>query len=159
VQQIRLNPTVTQNVVTYNVRISLQNPEQILLPGMTAYVNIAIAKADDVLMVPNAALRFKPADADEKKTGNAAGNGTATQTQSGSAERGNRKGRKHDGTSGTVYVVDGKTIRPVAVELGITDNRMTEISGGELKAGDVVVVGEKPTGDPSKPSSVGMRLF
>ena len=159
VQQIRLNPTVTQNVVTYNVRISLQNPEQILLPGMTAYVNIAIAKADDVLMVPNAALRFKPVDADEKKTGNAAGNGTATQTQNGSAEQGNRKGRKHDGNSGTVYVVDGKTIRPVAVELGITDNRMTEISSGELKAGDVVVVGEKPTGDPSKPSSVGMRLF
>lgn len=159
VQQIRLNPTVTQNVVTYNVRISLQNPEQILLPGMTAYVNIAIAKANDVLMVPNAALRFKPADSDEKKTGNAAGNGTATQTQSGSAERGNRKGRKHDGTSGTVYVVDGRSIRPVAVDLGITDNRMTEISGGELKAGDVVVVGDKPTGDPSKPSSVGMRLF
>ncbi|MBP6712231.1 MAG: efflux RND transporter periplasmic adaptor subunit, partial [Propionivibrio sp.] len=113
----------------------------------------------DVLMVPNAALRFKPADADEKKTGNATGNGTDTQTQNGAAERGNRKGRKHDGTSGTVYVVDGKTIRPVAVELGITDNRMTEISSGELKAGDIVVVGEKPTGDPSKPSSVGMRLF
>ena len=161
VQQIRLNPTVTQNVVTYNVRISLQNPEQILLPGMTAYVNIAIAKAADVLMVPNAALRFKPAGADEKT----AGNGADTPTQNGSSsgsqgrDRKNGKGRKHDGNSGTVYVVDGKTIRPVAVELGITDNRMTEIAGGELKAGDIVVVGERPTGDPSKPSSVGMRLF
>jgi HlyD family secretion protein len=126
---------------------------------MTAYVNIAIAKADDVLMVPNAALRFKPADADEKTAGNATGNGADTPTQNGSAERGNRKARKHDGNSGTLYVVDGKAIRPVAVELGITDNRMTEISGGDLKAGDVVVVGEKPTGDPSKPSSVGLRLF
>ena len=65
VQQIRLNPTTTQNVVTYNVRISLQNPDEILLPGMTAYVNIAVAKRDDVLMVPNAALRFKPAEAEE----------------------------------------------------------------------------------------------
>ena len=51
VQQIRLNPTVQQNVVTYNVRVSLQNPEQILLPGMTAYVNIAVARRDDALLV------------------------------------------------------------------------------------------------------------
>jgi HlyD family secretion protein len=70
VQQIRLNPTNQQNVVTYNVRINVANPEQVLLPGMTAYVNIAVAQHNDVLMVPNAALRFKPADAAEKKPEN-----------------------------------------------------------------------------------------
>ena len=62
VQQIRLNPTTQQNVVTYNVRVSLSNPEHILLPGMTAYVSIGVASRHDVLLVPNAALRFKPAD-------------------------------------------------------------------------------------------------
>ncbi len=161
VQQIRLNPTVTQNVVTYNVRISLQNPDQILLPGMTAYVNIAIARAEDVLTVPNAALRFKPPESSDKA---AAANGSASPSN-GSADsaerRDQRKGGrgKRDGNGGTVYVVESGAIRPVAVELGITDNRMTEITGGELKAGAMVVVGEKPTGDPSKPRSVGMRLF
>jgi HlyD family secretion protein len=60
VKQIRLNPTTQQNVVTYNVVVAVDNPDQILLPGMTAYVNIAVDKAKDVLLVPNAALRFKP---------------------------------------------------------------------------------------------------
>ena len=157
VQQIRLNPTVTQNVVTYNVRISLQNPDQILLPGMTAYVNIAIAKADDVLMVPTAALRFKPAESIEKP---AASNGDSASTEGADRREGRKaRHRKHDGNSGTVYVVEGDAIRPVTVELGITDNRMTEITGGDLKDGAMVIVGERPTGDPSKPRSVGMRLF
>jgi len=70
VQQIRLNPTNTQNVVTYNVRITVENPDQILLPGMTAYVNIGVQKREGTLLVPNAALRFKPADAPEKKPEN-----------------------------------------------------------------------------------------
>ncbi|MFT3850573.1 MAG: efflux RND transporter periplasmic adaptor subunit [Propionivibrio sp.] len=158
VQQIRLNPTVTQNVVTYNVRISLQNPDQILLPGMTAYVNIAIAQADDVLTVPNAALRFKPPEKAAEANGDVA---PSNGPPDGADRREGRKGKrgKNDGNSGTVYIVEGKTIRPVAVELGITDNRTTEITGGELKAGDLLIVGERPTGDPSKPSSLGMRLF
>lgn len=62
VQQIRLNPTNTQNVVTYNVRINVANPDHLLLPGMTAYVNIGVQKREGTLLVPNAALRYKPAD-------------------------------------------------------------------------------------------------
>ena len=151
VQQIHMNATVLQNVVTYNVRVSLQNPEQILLPGMTAYVNIAVARRDDALMVPNAALRFKPADADEK--GSAARNGGAN-----GERRGDARGKKRDGASGTVYVIDGKALKPLRIELGITDNRTTEVVGGELKAGDQVIVGEN-TAPGGKPSSVGMRLF
>ncbi|WP_319244221.1 efflux RND transporter periplasmic adaptor subunit [uncultured Propionivibrio sp.] len=155
VQQVRMNATVTQNVVTYNVRISLQNPDHMLLPGMTAYVNIAVARRDDVLVVPNAALRFKPADAADKRE-DAAGNSNGNGSPSGEESR--AKGRKRDQRSGTVYVIDGKTIKPVAVQIGITDNRNTEISGGDLKAGDRVVVGDAP-GAAGKPSSVGVRLF
>ncbi|MGV0951030.1 MAG: efflux RND transporter periplasmic adaptor subunit, partial [Azonexus sp.] len=70
VQQIRLNPTNQQNVVTYNVRVNVANPDHLLLPGMTAYVNIGVAKRQGVLLVPNGALRFKPADAAEKKAEN-----------------------------------------------------------------------------------------
>ena len=151
VQQIRMNATVLQNVVTYNVRVSLENPDQILLPGMTAYVNIGVARRDNVLMVPNTALRFKPPEADEKASGapkNGANNGEAK-----------AKGKKRDGTSGTVYVTDGKVLKPVPIQLGITDNRNTEVVGGEPKAGDKVIVGENTASSSGKPSSVGMRLF
>ena len=72
VQQIRLNPTNVQNVVTYNVRVSFDNADHILLPGMTAYVTIAVAQRKDVLQVPNAALRFKPSDVEREKEEKAA---------------------------------------------------------------------------------------
>ena len=68
------------------------------------------------------------------------------------------KGKKRDGQSGTVYVLAGDELKPVAVQLGITDNRNTEVVGGDLKEGDRVVTGENGSND-KKPSSVGMRMF
>ena len=151
VQQIRLNPTTTQNVVTYNVRVSLQNPDQTLLPGMTAYVNIAVDQRQGTLMVPNAALRFKPADSAEK---------TAEKPAAGATPgEGRGKGKKRDTSSGTVYVLDGDTIKPVSLRIGITDNRNTEVVEGELKPGDRIILGEKTPTAANKPSSVGMRMF
>lgn len=159
VQQIRLNPTNQQNVVTYNVRVNVANPELVLLPGMTAYVNIAVQKREKVLLVPNAALRFKPADAADKKPEN--GQKTASTAAPGTplaGAPGEKKGKKRDGQSGTVYVLEGEEIKPVSVQLGITDNRNTEVVGGELKEGDRIVLGENgSSGKP--PSSVGMRMF
>ena len=180
VQQIRLNPTNQQNVVTYNVRINVANPDHVLLPGMTAYVNIGVAKREDVLLVPNGALRFKPADAAEKKAENGqkpASTAPGTKPPGGATMApgmgagmdgggmagkgpGEKKGKKRDGQSGTVHVLDGDEIRAVSVQLGITDNRNTEIVGGDLKEGDRVVTGENASGSGSgKPSSVGMRMF
>ena len=151
VQQIRLNPTTTQNVVTYNVRVSLQNPDQTLLPGMTAYVNIAVDQRQDTLMVPNAALRFKPADSTEK---------TAEKPAAGATPGAGRgKGKRRDTSSGTVYLLDGDTIKPVSLRIGITDNRNTEVVEGELKPGDRIILGEKTPATANKPSSVGMRMF
>jgi HlyD family secretion protein len=167
VQQIRLNPTNQQNVVTYNVRINVANPEEILLPGMTAYVNIGVQKREGVLLVPNAALRFKPADAADKKSENGQKNGPTVASAptpgsgagaEGSGPKGPGKGKKRDGQSGTVYVLVGEEIKPVSVQLGITDNRNTEIVGGELKEGDRIVTGENTNG-VKPPSSVGMRMF
>ena len=163
VQQIRLNPTTTQNVVTYNVRVSLENPDHILLPGMTAYVNIGVAQRKDVLLVPNAALRFKPAEADEAaadKGGEkpAAASGPGGAPRNGNAGDGKGRGKKREGNNGRVYVVEGRTIKPVQVQIGITDNRNTEVLGGELKPGDTVVIGDAPS-VATKPSSVGVRLF
>ena len=166
VQQIRLNPTNTQNVVTYNVRVTVANPDHLLLPGMTAYVNIAVQKREGVLLAPNAALRFKPAEAAGKKPENgqkpastATGPGMGADMAGGApGGAGDKKGKKRDAQSGTVYVLDGGEIRPVSVQLGITDNRNTEIVGGDLNAGERVVTGENSNG-AKPPSSVGMRMF
>ena len=167
VQQIRLNPTTQQNVVTYNVRVSLSNPDHLLLPGMTAYVSIGVASREDALLVPNAALRFKPSETNGSGGGNGdkpasgappAGGPSAT-SGSGGAGEARGKGKKRDTASGTVYVIDQGELKPVSVQLGITDSRNTEVLGGELKAGDKVIIGENIASNGGKPSSVGMRLF
>ncbi len=60
VREVRMNPTTVQNVVTYDAVIEFQNPDLKLFPGMTAYVAVPVATVEDVLEVPNAALRYKP---------------------------------------------------------------------------------------------------
>ena len=72
-----------------------------------------------------------------------------------------KRGKKRDGASGTVYILQGKALKPVSVTLGITDNRNTEVLGGELKAGDKVVVGEGQAEENAsgKKSTVHMRMF
>lgn len=146
VKQIRLNPTIQSNVVTYDVVVSVENPEQKLLPGMTAYVNIVVAERKDVLNVPNAALRFRPAEQAK---------GAGQKPPAGEK-------KKRDPAAGTVYVLDGDQLRPVQVTLGITDNRNTEITGGDLKAGDRVVTGDNIAGAAgAKPVTPGgpPRMF
>lgn len=142
VRQIRLNPTTQQNVVTYDVVVEVDNPDEILLPGMTAYVSIVVAQRKDVLTVPNAALRFKPSEPPAAKPGEA-------------------QRRKREAGSGMVHVLEGGKLRPVSVALGITDNRNTEVIGGDLKPGDLVVVAENqatPEAD-GRPNAMRMRMF
>lgn len=154
VRQVRLNSTTQQNVVTYNVVVSVENPEQVLLPGMTAYVNIVVDKRKAALLVPNAALRFKPADA----------SAAAKSEEKGSRPSGEKQmKRKRDAASGTVYVLRNSELKPVSVTLGITDNRSTEVVGGDLKAGDLVAVGDAlPAGGGAAQAgskTVGLRMF
>ncbi len=191
VKLIRLNPTTVSNVVTYDAVINVDNPEQILLPGMTAYVNIAVTERKAVLLVPNAALRFKPANAETQKP--AANQTPASGQKAGAPNSGGRpggsanvdaakpkdekrlmkplanqlseqttltkslvmSGHPRDVFSGKVYVLEQGQLKPVSVTLGITDNRNTEITGGELKAGDQIVIGEAQASD--KPASTGAR--
>jgi HlyD family secretion protein len=164
VKEVRLNPTSQQNVVTYDVVINVDNPEKILLPGMTAYVTIVVAERKDVLLVPNAALRFKPASSDIKKP-SAGQTSESKNSVDRPASTGGAKTSKHkrDGFSGKVYILLKKDeLKPVNVSLGITDNRNTEIVDGDLKAGDQIVVGEAQAGGNSQSSSsspMRMRLF
>ena len=112
--------------------------------------------------LPNAALRYKPADAGEKAKENGPNSAsTATGAPGAGSGAGNgagKPGKKRDSQSGTVYVLAGDEIKPVSVQIGITDNRNTELISGELKAGDRVITGENTVAN-KKPSSVGMRMF
>lgn len=147
VKQVRLNPTITSNVVTYNVVVSVDNPDLILLPGMTAYVNIEVATHNDVLLAPNAALRFKP-KLDEPQDTRAAGAPRTARKKSGNP----------DSPSGKVYILQQQELQPVPVGLGISDGRFTEIMTEELKEDDRVVVGEVGNGDQQGPG-MRMRMF
>lgn len=149
VHQVRLNPTTQQNVVTYNVVVAVDNPDQKLMPGMTAYVNITVAQRQDVLMLPNAALRFRPADA----------TGRPGKPQGDNKPNPGRGKDKADSTSmGTVYVLENSQPKPLRVAVGITDNRFTEVVGDEIKEGAAVIVEDRQP--PAKASaSAGVRLF
>jgi len=131
VKQIRLNPTNTANVVTYNIVVSVDNPDQKLLPGMTAYVNITFAKHDNVLLVPNAALRYRPKNEEtmmalkkeDKKT--------------------DKPKAEDDGLArGKVYILKDNKPQMVRVKTSITNGKFTEIISSELKANDLVITGD-----------------
>lgn len=145
VKQVRLNPTTQSNVVTYDVVVAVDNPDQILLPGMTAYVNIVVDQRQNALTVPNAALRYKPADLTPAKAGTKGNNGPK---------------KKRDAGSATVYVLDGGKPRAINIKIGITDNRNTEVLTGELKPGNIVIIGENlPTADNASGNAPRMRMF
>jgi HlyD family secretion protein len=137
---VRLNATTLQNVVSYDVVVAVDNPEQILMPGMTAYVNVEVAQRKDVLVVPNAALRFRPAEAGEV------------------AARGKAQSRGEMRT-GTIYVLEGGSLRAVPVGMGITDGRVTEIASGDLKVGDLVIVGAQESAVETTQSTLRLRAF
>jgi HlyD family secretion protein len=124
VKQIRLNPINQQNVITYDVVVAVSNPDLKLMPGMTAYVSFVIQERSNVLLVPNAALRFKPRDTER----NGKRPGTA------------KRERSAKPTGARVFVVRTDGITPVPVQIGITDGRYSEVVSGDLKAGDRVVL-------------------
>ena len=132
VKQVRLNATTVSNVVTYDVVVTLQNPDEILAPGMTAYVNVIIAEKKNSLVVPNAALRFKPTDSTSKEVSD------AQKQQAGMKARKEKK----ESNMGVVYVFENGVPKAIKVTTGITDNRLTEIVSDTLKEGDKIILEE-----------------
>jgi HlyD family secretion protein len=135
VSQIRMNPTTVQNVVTYDAVIEFENRDLKLFPGMTAYVTIPVATAENVEKVPNAALRFKPPMEPDAVRAIYAKNGIDVAR----AEPAKRETRTE---KGVVWKLTGDNkIEPVEVVLGITDHTFTEVSkvlAGSLQVGDEV---------------------
>jgi HlyD family secretion protein len=115
VVEIRKAPEVVQNVVTYTVVIAVDNPDLMLLPGMTALIRIAIDARRGVPVIPNSALRYAPPGASDGVSGPHA------------------------------WMLDHGSPVPVSIETGLSDGAATEIVGGPLAIGDRVIVGEIAT--------------
>ncbi|MDD5181259.1 MAG: efflux RND transporter periplasmic adaptor subunit, partial [Gallionellaceae bacterium] len=116
VRQVRLNPTTQQNVVTYDVVVAVDNADQALMPGMTAYVSIIVAQRKEALLVPNAALRFRSG---ETKPGAGKPRGD-NKVQGNSKEgRGKERGATDPGRTGAVYVLENGQVKPVRIAAGI----------------------------------------
>jgi HlyD family secretion protein len=155
VSQIRMNPTTVQSVVTYDTIIEFANPELKLFPGMTAYVTIPVATAQNVLKLPNTALRYKPPmpaeevlalyqrygieDAEGQR-----GADSAAEESGALARAAQNMPRAPKAETAVVWKLHpDNSMEPVKVSLGITDHAYTEaraILKGELKEGDDVII-------------------
>lgn len=147
VDKIRLNATMTNNVVTYTVEVTTDNFSGKLLPYLTAAVSFDVGVHTNVLLVPNAALRWRP---------------QPSQITPGVQLDTNEKGRRKKDTaeSGTVWMRDGDRVRPIKVKIGWSDATNSEVSGDELDAGAEVVVGEvRPTDNGSASNPFAPKMF
>lgn len=180
VSQVRMNATTVQNVVTYDTIIEFDNPDTKLFPGMTAYVSIPVATVQDVVKIPNGALRFKPdMKAEEiralyakygieagqgERAGGAENNGgnvmaAAPNRPSGQPGGGGdsapTRGRRLDVTIVWKLKPDG-TLEPVQLRTGITDRTFTQMVQalrGTLKEGDLLVTGSNVSRGASAPGT------
>ncbi len=151
IAQIRLNPTTIQNVVTYPVVVEAANPDLKLLPGMTANISFQVEKREDVIKVPNAALRFFPKkenvrpedqklleggikdDDDEKKEEQ------KHRSAAEKAEAKRKRNRRH------VWVAENELLKAIEIETGISDSQFTELVSGDVKKGMKLVSGTTKT--------------
>ncbi|MGE5219378.1 MAG: efflux RND transporter periplasmic adaptor subunit, partial [Chloroflexota bacterium] len=136
-KQVRYGPETVQGVVTYKTLLSVDNSDLALRPGMTATANITVNRAADVILVPNAALRFSPPAAQE----------TARTSESlisrlfprpprapRTPETGDAKGKQQ-----RVWILRDGQPWAVSVVTGSTDGVMTEIVGGDIALGSTVI--------------------
>lgn len=135
IRQVRLAPINVQNVVTYNVVVAVDNKDLRLKPGMTANVSIVVAQKDDVLKVPNAALRFVPPRVEQVGR-----EGMPVKTQGG--QRATPPGGSLLSPSRSIWKQGAEgELESLQVQTGISDGSSTEIISGSLSEGDEVIIG------------------
>jgi HlyD family secretion protein len=135
VRQIRNAPQTVQNVVTYDAVIDVDNAELKLKPGMTANVTFVYAEKEDVLRIPNAALRFRPSPDLLAAAGTGAGSGNAGAARGAKAPARGAETRDQR----TIWILrDGKP-SGVRIRTGISDGSLTEVTEGEVQPGDPVI--------------------
>ena len=154
IYQVRVNPTTTQNVVTYTVVVESGNPQRKLLPGMTAKLSFQIETHQKVLKIPNAALRFYPkpeqvrpedrelleGTGDDSASGDEAKVSDANRSAAERAEANQKRNRRH------VWVEDGDFLRAIEIVVGLSDSRYTELASGAVEEEEELVTGVKSHG-------------
>jgi HlyD family secretion protein len=126
VTEIRMSPIIFQNVVTYDTIISVDNSSLKLKPGMTANISILVGRAENVLRVSNAALRFTPSE--------------ITRGEMDKKAIIDRKFSKKSNTH--IWILDHEKLKQVPIRLGIGDDNFTHIAEGDVREGQEVVVAE-----------------
>ena len=156
VHQVRNAPTVVQNVVTYDAVVRIDNKELLLKPGMTANVQFLVNRKEDVLTVPNMAIRFKPPDQKDeaqdlmRREQSRAAPTLGARRTSRAPGGGGGGGSTRGGRRVTLYLLSAGKALPIEVQLGITDGSKTEVREGELKENDLVIIGMASAGTPSQ---------
>ena len=142
VSQVRLQPVVAQNVVSYTTMIDVENSDLALKPGMTATVRIETARNDDTLQVPAAAVRFRPTADVLQAMGHAPDPTTGQPARGAGATTPRRRGAgsKASGQGGIWTLVDGRLER-VPVEIGVSDGTLVAVKAQRLTEGATVVTG------------------
>lgn len=173
VHQVRNAPIVVQNVVTYVAVVRIDNKELLLKPGMTANVQFLVSRKEDVLTIPNMAMRFKPPEEKEEaqellrreqsrtapKVGERRTSRQSAAGGSGAGGGGTRRAR--------IYLLKHDKAQPVEIQLGITDGSRTEVRSGDVKENDPVIIGMSSADSsgpavanpfqPQRPRGFGLR--
>ena len=140
-KKVAYGSTETENVVTYTAYLDVENTNLLLRPGMTASATISTARKDDVLLVPNSALRFKPR-VEQDESSFRMGPPHRSNAQKVAKDEGGQARRQR-----TIYVLRNGQPQPVAVTTGLTDGSRTEVISGEIAEGEAVVVDQQNSAD------------
>ncbi len=141
VDKIRLNANMTQNVVSYIVEVNTDNSGGKLLPYLSANARFIVNEHSQVLMVPNAALKWRP----RASAAGGGSHGTVDATGQPPDAAGSSLSREPSAGRGVLWVVsEGGSVRPVQVRVGLTDGSWTEVQAEGIREGTTVVVGERP---------------
>ena len=134
VAKIRLNASMNQNVVTYTVEVDVENPDQSLLPYLTANARFILANEKNALLVPNTALRWLPSSAAQVAS--------AYQGSAPVGDPANDPAQRQNSSEGIVWLKSGRFVRPLQVRIGPSDGTNTAVTSNELREGQLVVTGE-----------------
>ncbi len=156
VQQVRLNPVIESNVVTYAAIVSAPNAELKLKPGMTATLTVEVTRRDNVLRVPSAALRFKPSRTVLAALGQPLADSGGQATGGRPAATAGSMATPSNGAS--VWIFEADRIEEVPVITGAADGTFTEIVSGDVREGTtlamrVTMPGATTTGAAPAPTS------
>ncbi len=156
VSQVRYSPAIIQNVVTYTTIVEVDNPNLKLLPGMTATVSIIVEQAENVLLIPNVALRYSP-QFSEKELEQLLEDRQKIGPKSDSVSPDKRNAKSPDQKredSQHIWILDEtSTLKSILVKTGVTDNSYSELLEGMLAEGQIIVTGEDTTSTKTSSSN------